>query len=290
MDDLRLDPGRPRDAFVKLVPRQHLVRGDVKRVTDRPAISKQPDEALGEIAVVGDRPERVPVARHDDLRAAPHARDDGVRFPPAVDHERNQPVAVGQRGPDDDAGECFLAQRRHQRVLRRDLVARILPERIHQRRVLADDVIQQRLLIGAGRADEDVLAGAAPEERDVALDVGGVVSDPVDHGVEVQTFDCSLHLGRVLDVGLDPFSTGWNGGGFLTAVEQVELDAALERQPGRGDADVARPADEENFHDQPILSFSPPSVILWVDIFVSSFDMRKCCIFAGALFQASTPT
>ena len=42
---------------IELIPSHDLVRGDVEGVTDGLLVAEQPDEALGEVAVVGDDPE-----------------------------------------------------------------------------------------------------------------------------------------------------------------------------------------------------------------------------------------
>ena len=120
----------------------------------------------GEIAVVGDHPERGAVAGHDRLSCPRRMRStDGVGLRPAIDGQRNLRVAIGQRGADDGDRETLFAIGPQQALLAGDLVARILPVGVGQRRRFGDQIVRRRLLVGAGGADEDVLPGAAAEQR-----------------------------------------------------------------------------------------------------------------------------
>jgi len=102
--------------------------------------------------------------------APPHPVHRRVTLEPAVHRQRHNGVAIGQRRPHHHHRKLFLAPRLLQSFLTGRLVPRIIPERIRQRRGLGDEVMRERLLVGAGRADKNVLAGAAPEERNALLD------------------------------------------------------------------------------------------------------------------------
>jgi len=59
-------PACRRGLPVDLVPGQDLVRHDVEGVADRLAAAEQAHEARREVAVVGDCPERRPIAGDDE--------------------------------------------------------------------------------------------------------------------------------------------------------------------------------------------------------------------------------
>ena len=64
---------RMRRLRKNLVPREHFVRRDVKRLPVGGQVAEQPGQPLREIGVVRDRPERVAVAGDDYRRAAAHS-------------------------------------------------------------------------------------------------------------------------------------------------------------------------------------------------------------------------
>ena len=115
--------------------------------------------------------------------------------------QRHLRVAVGERRADDRDREAVLAVRPHQALLAGDLVPRVVPERVRERRVLANEPVAERLLVGARGADEDELVGPVAKEPQVALDVLGGVRDPVHHDVEPVAGQRSLGRRLVAQVG-----------------------------------------------------------------------------------------
>ena len=77
--------------------------------------------------------------------------------------------AIGMAGTDDGHRETVVAVFTHQQLLACNLVARILPVRIGQRRTLGDDMICRRLVVGRGRRDIDILPCTSAEQPDVAF-------------------------------------------------------------------------------------------------------------------------
>ena len=120
---------RFRHGFVNLVPRQHFVRGDVKRVADGTLMTEQADQAFRKIRVVRHRPERRAVAGHDHRLAAPQPVHDGKIFR-AVHRHRDVLFVVSPRRADDGRRKIFLPQRAQQPFLAGDFVPGIIPERI----------------------------------------------------------------------------------------------------------------------------------------------------------------
>ena len=243
MDDLRLDPGGSGRLAVDLIPGEDFVRHDVEGMPDRRSACEQADEADGKVAVVGDGPERGSVAGDDDLLAGAHPRDGGVGQLPAVDAERDLRVAISERRPDDRHRKPGLAILAHQPLFAGDLVPRVIPERVGERRVFANDPVAERLEVGAGRADEDELAGPVAKEPDVALDIFWCECDPVHDGVEPVSGECAGCRRLVVCVGED---RGCAAGAVwvAAAVQQVQVDAPLNRQPSGRGADETRAADE----------------------------------------------
>jgi hypothetical protein len=82
---------------------------------------------------VRERPEAGAVALHDDRLPSSHPID---RRPAA--EKRHEGRIVGVRGADDGGREAAFAVGRDEQVLARDLVARVLPVRVAQRRRLGD--------------------------------------------------------------------------------------------------------------------------------------------------------
>src|SRR5450759_1830079 len=140
MDDPCLRTHGGGDLPGDLVPGQDLVRHDVEGVADRLAATQQAHEALGEIAVVGDRPQRRAVAGHDERLPLAHPRDRREGPFPAVHGQWHLRVAVGERRADDRDREPVLAVRPHQALLASDLVPRVVPERVGERRIFANEL------------------------------------------------------------------------------------------------------------------------------------------------------
>jgi len=68
-----------------------------------------------------------------------------VKAVPAVHRQRHLRIAVGERGANDCDREPVLAVCAHQAFFAGDLVLRVVPERVGERRVLADDPVAERL-------------------------------------------------------------------------------------------------------------------------------------------------
>ena len=90
--------------------------------------------------------------------------------------------------------------------------------------------MRRGLLVGAGGTDEDVLPRAAAEKGDIALDVRGFEGDPIDHGIERRAGKRAGHGGGVFDVHGNAFSPAGRTGRVAAAVEERNLDAALDSQ------------------------------------------------------------
>jgi hypothetical protein len=214
----------------------------VEAVADGLRMAEQPDEGLGEVDVVGERPQRGAVAVHDDVLAAAHALDDR---PAAVEGQVHAVVRV--RGAHDRRREALPAVRADQELLAGDLVLRVGPDRVAQGRRLDDRQAAHGLLVGRGRADEDELAGAPGEEVDVELDVLGREGDEVDDGVELAVADRRSRGRRVADVAVQPVRPGGQRSRRRApAVEDVQLDAQLDRALCAGRADLPRAPDEQD--------------------------------------------
>ena len=151
-----------------LIPREHLVGRDLERLADRAVVAEQAHERDREVAGVRHRPQARAVALHHHLLSPAHAVD---RRP--APEQRDARLVVGVRGTHDRHGESTLAIGRDEQLLARDLVARVLPERVAQRRRLGDGQAPDGLLVGGCARDVHVLARAALEQRDVAFDLLG---------------------------------------------------------------------------------------------------------------------
>ena len=116
-------------------------------------------------------------------RPLPHPVDRRVALGPAVHGEGNHQVPVGKRRPDHRRREPLVAVSLAQQLLAGDLVPGVLPPRIRKGGGFRDQVMCQRLLVGARRTDEYVLTRAAAEKADALLDRRGSEGDEVDHGV-----------------------------------------------------------------------------------------------------------
>ncbi len=156
--DVRLDACGVRQGCIDLIPRQHLVGGDVERLSDGLPAAQEPNEPPCKVRVVRQDPEGGSIAMDHDLLPFAHAVEIGV-----VAEEGDLGPVVGVRGPHDRPGEAALAVGPHQPLFALDLAARIRPEGVAQRRRLADGQAGDGLLVHGGRADEDILLRAISE-------------------------------------------------------------------------------------------------------------------------------
>src|SRR5665811_487706 len=90
-----------------------------------------------------------PVAGHDERLPLAHPRDRREGPFPAVHGQWDLRVAVGERRADDRDREPVLAVCAQQALLAGDLVARVVPERVRERRILAQQPVTQRLQVRA---------------------------------------------------------------------------------------------------------------------------------------------
>ena len=105
-----------------------------------------------------------------------------------------------------------------------------------------------RLLVGAGRADKDVLPRAALKQLQVAFDVWRFKSDPVHDGVEGPAFESAACSGLVVDVASQGMNSRVKVEWALPARQEREVDAAFRRKVRACSTDDAGAADEENVH------------------------------------------
>jgi hypothetical protein len=105
----------------------------------------------------------------------------------------------------------------HEEVFAGDFVARVLPVGVGEWGGFGDEVVADGALIGTGGADEDELAGAIAEEADVALDLVGCESNPVDYCVPVLIGEGGGDGRFIGDIGGDGADAGGNVGGTLAA-------------------------------------------------------------------------
>src|SRR5437660_12839827 len=106
---LRFDADGGADDAKELVPGQHFIRCNVKSMSDGLRVAEQAYESFGEISVVRDHPEGRAVSRHDHLLSADHPVDGGIRLLPAIEHQRNQGFAIGERWPHYGYGKALVA-------------------------------------------------------------------------------------------------------------------------------------------------------------------------------------
>jgi len=244
LDDVGLDAGGLRRDPIELVPGHDFVAGNVEGMANGLLMTDESDQALGEVAVVGDDPKRGAITRHDDLFAAAHAIDGREGLLPAIDRQHDLRVAVGERGANDGDGKALFAVGAHEAVFTGDLVARVLPVGIGQRCGFGNEVVTDRPLIGAGGADKDELAGTVAKQANVAFHVGWGEGDPVDNGIEGLVGEHIGNRGFIGDIGRDGADVLRKIGCVLAAPQQGQVNATLGGQPGGSCADDAGAADE----------------------------------------------
>src|SRR5690606_9267722 len=164
--------------------------------------------------------------------------------------EREQSAIVGMGGPHNCDGKTLITVSPHERFFAGYLVARVLPERVFQRRLLGDRKTCRRLLIGRRGTDEDKLARAAAKKGKIYGNMLRREGDPVDNHVEsvvAQRFADSRRFAYVAnqDFGLrrNRAMTG------LPSVEKIEIDSLLDRQRATIRAKYAATADKQSFHE-----------------------------------------
>ena len=228
-----------------LIPREPFVARDVDGPGNRLRVAEKAHEAHGEIPVVRDRPKARAVAVDDDLLARLHAGDMGVTA-----FENDAGLVVGVRGTDDRVGELLLCPGGLKEFLAGDLVARILPVRIAERRLLGDGHRGGRRLVGRGGADENELPHPPAEKVEADGEVFRNEADPVHDRIELHAPEGGLRLGGIADVGVNlPHARAFARRDRRTgpaAVQVPEFDAALERQSRARGTDDAGAADEKD--------------------------------------------
>jgi hypothetical protein len=79
--------------------------------------------------------------------------------------------------------------------------------------------------------------------------VRGDKGDPIDDGIEGDAGERLGYRGGVFDIDGQRFCAGRRTGRVTAAVQECDLDAALDCQLRAGRADDAGATDEENFHE-----------------------------------------
>ncbi len=204
-------------------------------------IAEQPGERDREVVGMRDRPLARSVAVDDDGAPGAHPRDIG----PAAEG-RQQPLVVGVRRPHDGHRQTALAVCGDEHVLARDLVARVLPERVAQRRRLGHRHPPRRLLVRGRRADEHVLPGASLEQLEVGGDVLGREGQELGDDVEPALAEGGAHRAGVPDIGLDELDLRRERASRGAAVEHRDLVPEGHRAAHARRADRSGTADVED--------------------------------------------
>src|SRR5579862_7057 len=241
MQDVRLEARGRGDRLRDLIPREREVGGQVEALTDSVRVPDQPGEPARDVGVVRQRPERGAVVVDDHLLPAPHPVDD--RVPLAGGGGGNPRLAVGVCRSHDRRREIRFAA---EEILTCDLVGRVLPARVPERRIFEQRAKRRRLSIDGRRADEHVLGDVSGEELDVRRDMLGRERDPIDDDVEALVAQRGRDRRRIANVGMDRTHAARGVG--PSPVEQREVDAALGEQLRDRERDVAGAADRENAH------------------------------------------
>jgi len=145
--------------------------------------------------------------------------------------------------------ESPLVEHLHQHAFDGDFLLRIFPERIAERRVLLNDVMAWRLLIDGRRADEHVLVCPPGKDLDISLRLIDIIDDEIHHGIELMAGQGLLHAGGIRTIPGNPAHRFRQVHATESAIEDVQFDALLHRQPCTGSGDIPAPADKQNFHD-----------------------------------------
>ncbi len=188
------------------------------------APATEAEQTLGKIAGVGHHPQRGAVAVDHQRKPATQPMQ-GSEID--TKSRRNPGVAVGERGPHDGDRESVPSVCLHEELLGGNLLLRVLPKRVGERRFLVDDVVLRRLLVDRGRADEHVLPDLAGEHLHIGGRLCRVEHDPVDHHVERFGSQRLRHGAPVVEVAVDGAHAGRQVDPAQAPVEMHQLDAAL---------------------------------------------------------------
>ena len=142
---------------------------------------------------------------------------------------------------------------------------------------LGDERMAQRLLVGGGGTDEEVLGAAAGKEANVTLHVSGLVCDEVGDDIEGAGAEGGNDRGIIMDVA-DQRSRpvdAMGGKVAVAAIENENLVSLGEGEPNTRGADVAGSTDEEEFHGFSIPVAQSIPFQSQIVIFAAQFDRRR---------------
>src|ERR1017187_2302146 len=147
-DPRRLHPQRLHYLRIDLVPGEHLVAGDVERLTDGLSLLHQARQPDGEVSRRCQRPGALAVVVDEHRLALLEPCRESVT--PTGDRVRNPPLRVGVRGADDRHREAGLVMALLQPLFAGQLLLRVIPPCVADRRVLGQRQPVRRLRIDDG--------------------------------------------------------------------------------------------------------------------------------------------
>jgi hypothetical protein len=235
----------------------HVLAHDVIDLAMRLGIVEHEGHGVGEILDVAELAKPAAMPGHQHRAAAP----DPV-------HEERLVVARVERAhdmgrPHDGDGPPVASMAFQERVLARDLVARVVAPVGSPRRLLRvrDG---QGMIVDAARRDEDHMGTALErvEQRGDVLAHGRRVGH-VEHAVEALAPETLAEPRVVLAVARDGADAGGEPLLSPAAIEDRDLVAAPEQRLEQVQADELGPAHDEGAHDGGILAHAGATVSRW---------------------------
>ena len=164
-------------------------------------VAQQSYEPTRKILIPRHRPKRRAVTMNQHRPALQHTPEHLPAALRTMKPHGNLALAVGMARTDNRHRKSLRTIIVHQPLLTRNLVARILPVGISQRRALTDKIMPHRLVTGRCRTDKDILARAATKQPEVALHLLSPEAHKLAHGIKHHITQQTVHRRLIMDVG-----------------------------------------------------------------------------------------
>ena len=168
---------------MNLIPGQHFFTHHLIGFAHSMHVAHQPNESARKVWIVGKRPQRETISRHNHRLSFEHPLDDLPAALLPMNSHRHWLFAISVARTHNGYRKTMLTLIAMQQVFTGCLVARIGPIGIVQRCRLGDKRTRKRFTIGRSRTDKDILMRAICKELEVFFNVFGRESNEIYNNI-----------------------------------------------------------------------------------------------------------